>query len=158
MNLRILPRAAFTLTEIVLTLGIITFALVAIIGMIPVALDADRAAGEDTALAAMANRVSSDLHSRGFAELTVAGSANPKPWPYYFDVDGIPQPGSAGAIYECFVIQSGAPVPKTGALSPGAPPASPNLLEFEIQFEWPLAAAAANRKTRAIPMTIANYE
>lgn len=145
-------RSGFTLIEIALTLGIIAFALVAIIGLIPVALQADRAAADDTALAAAANRVASDLYGRGFAYLSATSTA--KPWPYYFDSEGIPMPAATGALYECVIVQAGTANPP--ALAPSA--VSPNLMDFEVRFAWPVDAPANKRDTRSIPITMGKYD
>lgn len=56
-------QAAFSLIEIVLAVGIISFALVGILGLFPVALDAATAAQDETQVAFIASSIFSGLNS-----------------------------------------------------------------------------------------------
>lgn len=54
-------RAGFTLIEIVLAMGILTFALVGILGLFPVALDTARESKEETLAAQIAQSLHADI-------------------------------------------------------------------------------------------------
>ena len=57
------PRAAFSLVEVTLSLGIIAFCLVTLVGLLPVGLNSNQAALQQTAAAAIAQAVVADLRS-----------------------------------------------------------------------------------------------
>lgn len=56
--------AAFSLIEIVLAIGVISFALVGIIGLFPVALDSAKSSQQETHAALIARTIYNDLDSR----------------------------------------------------------------------------------------------
>lgn len=58
--------SGFSLVEVTLALGIVTFTLVAIIGLLSVGLDAGRASAEDTAVAGMSRQVLTRLRTVPF--------------------------------------------------------------------------------------------
>jgi type II secretory pathway pseudopilin PulG len=66
--------AAFSLVEVTLALGVMAFCLVALLGLLPVGMNSNRAALEQTAAASVANAVAVDLRQ---TPLAVTGSANP---------------------------------------------------------------------------------
>ncbi len=61
---RIHTAAAFTLIEIVLAIGVISFALVAIMGLFPVAMTSSADSQRETQAALIARRIFSDLSAR----------------------------------------------------------------------------------------------
>ena len=66
-------NAAFTLVEVVLALGVMAFCLVPLFGLLPVGLNSNQIALEQTAAAGVASSVAADLRQTpGY----VAGSAN----------------------------------------------------------------------------------
>ncbi len=67
--------AAFSLVEVVLALGVIGFALVAIIGLFPTALHSERASIQETRANHLAEQVFSTLRSQPFtaADLSLLG-------------------------------------------------------------------------------------
>lgn len=104
-------QRAFSLVEVVLALGVVSFAMVSILGLIPVGLSTYRNAMNLSVEAGIAQRLVADVQRADFQNL---GSAD-----FTFDDQGIevtadkaiftahvdtPQPVSAGNI-----IQSGAP-------------------------------------------------
>lgn len=55
------PNCAFSLVEVALALGVAAFALVAIIGLIPIGLNSNQASSEETAAAGLAAGIVADL-------------------------------------------------------------------------------------------------
>jgi uncharacterized protein (TIGR02598 family) len=127
---------AFSLVEVVLALGVIAFALTAMLGLLVVAMDSDKSSGSDTALAAMSRQVFSDLRAMPYANLPAGAD-------YYFDADGSECP-QAGAVYGCHV---------TVADDSGV--ASGNLKKVQMTFSWP--PSAAKPETKNIHGSIANH-
>lgn len=135
------PRCrGFTLTEVVLAIGIISFGIVAVIGLLSVSLEASRESSDDTRLAAMTTLVIDRLRSRPFADLPPAESIT-------FDIDGnevSPAPGSGDAYYDCDVVL----IPAPGALST-------HLKRVEVRFSWPDGVTPAPNE-RTVHATIAH--
>jgi type II secretory pathway pseudopilin PulG len=65
--------AAFSLVEVTLALGVMAFCLVALLGLLPVGLNSNRGALEQTAAASVASAVAVDLRQ---TPLAVTGSPN----------------------------------------------------------------------------------
>ncbi len=100
------PRG-FSLIEILLSLGIISFAFVGIIGLISSGLGSVKASSDDTLIATMADQLVDELHSRYFVDNTpVATSATP------------PATRSRHAVGDANVL------PGTADVSSGAPAAA----------------------------------
>ena len=76
-------RAGFTLTEIVLALGIIAIAFVGLLGLLPAGLDASRQATNSTVIAAILE----DLHNRLQGQPLKTGVTGFSP--AYFDDHGV---------------------------------------------------------------------
>jgi len=128
---------AFSLVEVVIAIGIVSFALLAMMGLASVSLQSERSSASDTDLAALSQQVFSRLRSLPFASLSDTN--------YFFDADGSPTTNSAGAVYECAV---------TLAADPSLLPAS--FKNARLQFTWPVSAA--NRPNTNIFLGgIANY-
>jgi uncharacterized protein (TIGR02598 family) len=122
-----------------LALGIVSFALTSIMGLLSVALSAERQTANDTALAAMSEFVSSTLRAEAFANLTNA------PMYYAFDVEG-----------RCLAATN-APVVPSGTFftcAVNAASTNANTRLFTVPFVWP---SPANLSTNAITVTVANY-
>jgi len=168
-SFRILPHhsgqaSAFSLVEITLALGIVAFALLAIFGLLPVAIDSSRESAKDATFSAITERVVGDLRSRGYDWLTNA-SATPAPntvWPYAFDSDGRPvATNSPNRAFQCDVVQGVNVNPNSLAITTNALPntvAGAPRIEFYLQFRYPYNATQANQDVRTVPMIIADYE
>ncbi len=87
----------FSLIEIVLALGIISFALVSILGLLAGALSTSRDASDDRIAASMTTRLLSELRSSATFQNATTN--------YYFDVDGQLLTSEDGAVYEVEVEQ-----------------------------------------------------
>ena len=73
----------FSLVEVILALGLCSFALLSLVSLLPVSLDSARSALEISRASKAFQKVASELTHSKFA--TVAALA---PTPYYFDYDG----------------------------------------------------------------------
>ncbi len=124
-----LSTAAFSLTEVVLALGIIAFALMSILGLFSVGMSASRRSGEDTVLSAMATEIASTLRA-GTAPYTASN--------YLFDHDGRVVMNASEAIYACQLSlrqPSAAEVPNVGT----------NLVMATFLFTWPATLVESKR-------------
>ena len=102
------PAAAFSLVEIVLALGVISFALVAVIGLLPIGFQASRASIQETRATLVADAIFSTLRGQPFKsaslstlgntganlDLSTRGAAGPEPISLYASYEGEFKPSS----------------------------------------------------------------
>lgn len=123
---------AFSLTEVVIALGIVTFTLVAILGLMGVGINASRQSSDDTVLAAMTSYVLGELRGSG----AMSNS-------FFFDQGGAPLGNGTNAIYRCEAAPS---APEISGLST-------NFRKVRLVFTWP-ASAPASASTNVINASI----
>ena len=152
------PRTgAFTLVEVTLAIGIAAFSLLAVFGLLPLGINTNQAAVEQTGANDLLSAVASDLRStpasvpKGTADvksqqfgLTIpknpvsAASAQP---PVYVTIDGIPSttltPDSHYLLTVTFLSNN-------NYVSAASATARPPTLA-QVKVTWPAAAGASNR-------------
>ncbi|MEI8045486.1 MAG: hypothetical protein WCL11_29020 [Verrucomicrobiota bacterium] len=149
-------ESAFSLVEVVIAIGLVSFALLSLIGLLTVGLKSSRESAEDTILSLCTGTAQALVRTNGFSGASTNPSLNDANPDFFFDADGIlltdtngaPLTIQSNAVYGCLVTR-GAP-----ALSQ----ATTNMLIYQLKFVWPLAAPAANRQQRIVPASLANYE
>jgi len=134
---------AFSLIEVVIALGVITFAITAITGLLSVALKSSRASTDETLVASFAGDIMSDLRRRQFTNAWNSLQAGSN---VFFDGSGRPinEVGAAissetaraqGAVYQCAISA----VPDTNKT---ATTGAENLRLVTLDFTWPVGPAA----------------
>jgi uncharacterized protein (TIGR02598 family) len=126
----------FSLVEVVIALGILSIAVVGIIGLLSISLQSDRASGLDTLFASMSRQVFGNLRTIQYDNLPAAVT-------YYFDQDGAPlldpstrlplqdqAPLPSAALYSCTAKCEDDTYPSTQALRSG------NLKKITLTFTW----------------------
>lgn len=88
---------AFSLVEVAMALGIASFVLISLLGLMTVSLNAGKRAYEDTSVAAIAQTVASEVRTNSFSSLFAQS------FDRYFAYDGVPLPSADGAYYRCSV-------------------------------------------------------
>lgn len=141
--------AAFTLVEVVLALGIVAFAVVALVGLMAVSFDSSRGSDADTSIASMARQITAELRARPFDRLTTEGSDV-----YFFDNEAHRLADLKGAVYRCKVTLTANGDFDTG--SAGGAPAQPNL--YEVQIDFTSALGASPSRLQSFHTAIARYE
>jgi uncharacterized protein (TIGR02598 family) len=150
--------SGFSLVEVVLAIGIVSFALLTIIGLLTISLSASRGAAEDTNLALMSPTVASVLNAQGFTSVmaNTAYAATAATPAYYFDInnemtrDGNGNPIStpnANSIYACTITRR----------TPVLFQATSNIVYLQLKFTWPLTASANSRQQKIVFTSVANY-
>lgn len=142
-------ESAFSLVEVVIAIGLVSFALLALVGLLTVGLKSSRESGDDTILAVCTETAQALVRAEGFSQLS-ANTAYADTTPdFFFDSTGaLLTNQSADAVYGCLVTRA----------APVLSQATTNLLVYQLKFVWPLAAPAANRQQRVVPASLANYE
>ena len=118
----------FSLVEIVLAIGVVSFAFVSVLGLVPMGMNAFRSSIDTSVGAQIDQQMVNQAQETDFSTLIASGS------PYlttgttaYFDVDGRQLPTPTGAIYE-------ARASATGSSSlPGAP-VNQNIATVTVQI------------------------
>lgn len=127
----------FSLVEVVLALGVISFAIVSLLGLMTVSTGASRLSDEDTVIAAIARQVDTELRNTTFANLPATGTA------WYFDNEGHHLTTAAGAIYQCKILLTD----DTDYDSSGASGGSANLYRVQLLFSRALGSNAPVMQT-----------
>jgi len=100
-------NAALTLVEVVLAIGIIPFAFIPLIGMLPVGIDMSRQAIDTTVQSQIVQQLTTEALQTDFSNLsTLASNSTRKP--YYFDDQGnkVSDDNAAGSIYTAAISAS----------------------------------------------------
>ncbi len=79
-------QRAFSLIEVTVALGIVTFAVVSVMGLLPMGLNVMREAADQTAVAQITREISADLLLTPFSELDAYIGAHGT---RHFDADGV---------------------------------------------------------------------
>ena len=137
-------RDGFGLTEVAISMGIIAFVLVSLLGLMSVGMRAGRESREDTIVAALSKDVFSGLKTNTFSSLTSAR--------LYFDYDGHPVGPGSNAYFACDLAATNHNLP-----FPGLADAS-RAKRVRMGFSWPASAPAAARTTQVFETTLANYD
>jgi uncharacterized protein (TIGR02598 family) len=147
MKIHLSRKQAFSLIEIVLALGIISFALVAMLGLVGVSLNSGREATSDTDLSSMQAQVVAELQAKSFSTLTNTTV-------YYFNIDGKLIPTSVeantpgGALYRC----------QTTAIPLTTVAPATKYLNLKLDFTWPVGALPANQNKKTFLKGMGNYD
>jgi len=150
-------RRGFSLIEVVLALGLVSFALLAMTGLLSLGFTSSRESVEDTNLALASETALSVLRSHGFVSVSAnadyePGDAAPD---FYFDasgslaVDANGLPATAPdseTQYACTVTR----------FAPTLDQATTHLLYLRLEFTWPWAAPAAHRQHRVVMGSLVN--
>lgn len=131
-------RRAFSLVEAVISIGIVSFAMMGILGMVPVGLATFRNAMNLTVESAIVQEVAGDLQRTDFANLK-AGT-------FYFDEQGL-RVGGADDPTRIYTVEVAAPQPLDAA-SLVAPDAATRI---SIQIQNRAEPTVTNRHSVIIP-------
>lgn len=105
----------FSLVEVVIAIGVIAFAFIPMVGMLPMGLNLSRQAIDTTVEAQISQRLTAEVQQTDFSrldELATASIANP----YYFDDQGNKVTDPANAIYQAtFAISTSTTLPNAVA-------------------------------------------
>lgn len=133
--MKIRHQQAFSLVEVVIAIGIISFALIAIIGLMASSQISDREATDDTLLPAMVAGVLDELRRQS------RKSFPPSPATFYFNLAGTLQTDGNGnpisspnadSLYRCNVT-----------ISDGVAGASDKMKILRMSFFWPAFKTSA---------------
>jgi len=160
------PVHGFSLVEIVLAMGIISFSIIAILGLLSVGLNSSRNALDESLLAAMSRQVVGSLRQQRFVNNDVFTNlaAGTTATVCFFDANGVrllrdgkdldqANALAAKAAYQCTV--TGASDTERLGPSPAMQIVTPCLLDVTLTFQWPMEAKKAN--SYSLRTSIARY-
>jgi uncharacterized protein (TIGR02598 family) len=154
-RLRLLKRAGgFSLVEVVMALGVITFAMMGVLGLLALSANYSAQSSRETTFALMTQSTISYLRNLGFANIPAFNNAVPY---FYYDVDGrmalqsgktadTSAAAQSASTYSCTVTR----------YTPDAPQNTNNLIILRLEFSWPVNAPAANQQTTDVYTGISN--
>ena len=115
-----IPRrkaGAFSLVEVTLALGIVAFAVIPILGLLPVGLDSFSSSMDRSIKSQISQRIITDLQQTDFDTLTQSQTGARQLAPRYFDNEGNELGSSVGAIYWVnVVVATDTPLPSGNPL------------------------------------------
>lgn len=126
----------FTLVEVTLAIGIIAFALLAVLALVPVGLNSGRAAIDATRTTLILSDAQNRARIAG-TSATFTNATNVTLPNLYYDQDGLALPGYAGALYRAIVTIEAT----WGANAPPPNVDSGFLRPVTIQLGWPVNAS-----------------
>ncbi len=140
---------AFSLVEVTLALGIVTFSLITLLGLMPMGLATFHKAMTTSVGSQIVQQVVTDVEQSDFSQLTATGTGVTQLGMRYFDDQGneLPSATSAGVIYDVNVV-----VNTAGIVSGGDATAQPSLacLTIDIVTNPGNAALTYNAGTKAV--------
>jgi len=119
----------FSLVEVALALGIVSFCLLSMLSLFAIGLESGRRAEQETFLSEIAVRIFNE---------EMIGSVSHYPDSGFITSEGIISPDDGAYAYE-IGLESFA--------DPGIGPVSENLSRLSIIFRWPVGAEPANQQT-----------
>lgn len=131
--------SAFSLVEVALSLGIVSFVLLALFGLMSVGLDAGRSSQLDTVQASVAHQLLANLRSAPFTSLSTPNLV-------YYDATGNRTTDPTKAFFECAVT----------ATTPADPNVAGNLLYLKLEIRYPSGNPKQTRST--INTSIARHD
>ena len=156
---------AFSLVEVVLALGVVSFALLAILGAFPVGLQTGRGAHDETRAAQIAqglfasiaaqaptkfSSIAIPIDSNTTLPLDLTQSASPANPQLYADNSGRLSRTATNMAYAITITSNNAPA---GVLAADAGLAN----QVTISVGWPAAASGVNRTQRSFVRIISRY-
>jgi uncharacterized protein (TIGR02598 family) len=98
--MRATSSPGFSLIEVVLALGIVSFAFVGLLGLMPVGLDTLRKAIDTSAQSQIAQQISAEIQRAPFSDISDASFVQRR-FPMHFDDQGLPVPsGDPNELYK----------------------------------------------------------
>lgn len=120
-----------------MALGIVSFVMISLLGLMAVGLEAGKHSQQDTTVAAMAKTVLSDVKTNSYAALAGIDTSR------YFQFDGTPAAGAnASAYYSCRIENPAHQIDAALAM----PGVTNHALRLRIVFTWPYGAAKTDEQ------------
>ena len=119
--------AAFTLVEVVISIGLVAFVLTAILGLAAIATNETKNADLKARLAWITERMTSEYQSQRFS-VALESVPTSAPAISYWDYSGMPVASPADAYFRCDV---------TNVTPPRRPRISTNFALLQVSIRWP---------------------
>ncbi|HSI61669.1 MAG TPA: prepilin-type N-terminal cleavage/methylation domain-containing protein [Candidatus Saccharimonadia bacterium] len=141
-------RAGFSLPEVAIAIAVAGVSLMAVVGLLPGLLDADRGSGVNSVISSLATQALGELESQPY-------QAPPRTQVFLFSENGALVENPADARYSCSVTLSA--IPAGGATAGGAtsaPSPGPYCSLVTMEFTWPVGTTSKLNR-RVIHATLA---
>lgn len=146
-------QAAFSLVEVVLAIGVMSFAMMAVLGTLPVGLKSSQQSRVQVASANIARQLQAELQQISFDKDSsdVLNMQTLKDNPFYFTLEGTRTTKPADAYYEAsFVVND--------ISLPGLPIAQNNARNVTVTLAYPLSTAQADRQKTVFALLLARQK
>lgn len=143
-------RPGFSLPEVAIAIAVAGVALMAVVGLLPGLLDADRGCGINSMISSLSTQALGELEAQPY-------QPPPRTATFYFTADGALVKEQAKAQYRCLASLS--TIPSGGTLSAGdassTPSPGPDCSLVTMEFTWPVGSTSKLNR-RVIHATLAN--
>jgi uncharacterized protein (TIGR02598 family) len=129
----------FSLIEVAIALGIVSFVLIPIIGLLPMGLATIQASENQTVMAGIAQQIRGQLQ-----EITFSSVATLPQTTYYYTNEGVPTASSSGGYYAVSFTVKGALIPGGGSSTFDNANAAQTVV---ATMTYPVGAPASSQKT-----------
>jgi uncharacterized protein (TIGR02598 family) len=138
---------AFSLVEVTIALGLVSFSMLAIVGLLPVGLKTFRDSRVETTLGGIQRQMRGEVEAVPFAMLTNGSFTAGK---YYFSDEGTLLPGSSQAYYEVSTELANTSAPGLAAT------ADTSIRTLKVSVVSPFGLPATAQKTNSFSIVVAN--
>jgi len=150
---RLKSRQAFSLVEVVLAIGVVSFAMMAMVGVLPIGLRSAQESHSQVAMANIARQLQGELQQISFRSdstnpLTISSLTNT---PLYYTLEGMKTASVADSYYLAhFDVSS--------AKAPGSSFSASNARTVTVTLSYPQSAPAANRQQSVFSLLLAKQK
>jgi uncharacterized protein (TIGR02598 family) len=147
----------FSLPEVAIAIAVAGVALMAVVGLLPGLLDADRGSGINSLMSSLSTQVLGELEAQPYRRPPPYEAAPPQPVTFFFSADGSLVKEQAKAQYRCEVSLSAIPLGGTSSAggSSTAPSPGPDCSLVTMDFTWPIGSKSKLNR-RVLHATLAN--
>jgi uncharacterized protein (TIGR02598 family) len=141
-------QSGFSLVEVVLAVGVVSFSLLPMLALLPTGLESVRESANETALGAIVAKARAELNQAAWSD--VSSNLNGNQW--FFDESGKFLAGGAASPGAHYLLQFGV----NSAQVEGAAPLFENSARrVTLEVRYPVFAPAGNQKTQLIALLAA---
>jgi uncharacterized protein (TIGR02598 family) len=142
-------RGGFSLPEVAIAIAVAGVSLMAVVGLLPGLLDADRGSGVNSVISSLATQALGELESQPY-------KAPPQKQIFLFSENGSLVQNAGDARYSCEVNLSAIPASgSTAGEGTAAPSPGPYCSLVTMEFTWPVGTTSKLNR-RVIHATLAN--
>ena len=141
-------QSGFSLVEVVLAVGVVSFSLLPMLALLPTGLESVRESANEAALAAIVAKARAELNQAAWSD--VSAKLNGRQW--FFDESGKLLAGGAASPGAHYLLQFGV---NSAQVEGAAPLFDASARRVTLEVKYPVFAPAKNQKSQVIALLAA---